>query len=187
MVMVIYQTLNEIKKLMNSVSPLIFFLHSVREWHVYKDSKMGCFLPSSQQIFRLKRHCQNTWLGMKVLCRFAVSQICWRMCALMAIAQSLVPGCRSGTPRVSGWSKGGLCSPFVPDRSDSRRCHRQNAGLGICHGAGGEFGGLLSHPHAARHVSSSAVALSSVCNAYSFFLCCTGTHLPSLTHLLGLL
>lgn len=76
MVMVIYQTLNEIKKLMNSVSPLTFFLHSVREWQVYKDGKMGCFLSSSQQIFWLKRHCQNTWLGMKVLCRFAVTRIC---------------------------------------------------------------------------------------------------------------
>lgn len=48
MVMVIYQTLNEIKKLMNSVSPLLFFLHSVREWQVYKDGKMGLsFLTAS--------------------------------------------------------------------------------------------------------------------------------------------
>lgn len=71
MVMVIYQTLNEIKKLMNSVSPLLFFLHGVREWQVYKDGKMGRFFPSSQQIFRLKSRRQNMWLGMKVLCRFA--------------------------------------------------------------------------------------------------------------------
>lgn len=76
MVMVIYQTLNEIKKLMNSVSPLFFFLHGVREWQVYKDGKMGRVFPSSQQIFQLKRHCQNTWLGMKVLCRFAITRIC---------------------------------------------------------------------------------------------------------------
>lgn len=169
--MVIYQTLNEIKKLMNSVSPLFFFLHSVREWQVYKDSKMGCLFPSSQQIFHLKSCCQNTWLGMKVLYRFAITRICWWMCALIAVVQSLVPGYRSGIAWVSGWSQGGgLCSPLVPDRSDSKQCHRQ-CWARICHRAGGEFGALLSHPHAARHVSSSALALSSVCNAYSFFLC----------------
>lgn len=148
---------------------------------------MGRFFPSSQQIFQLKSLWQNMWLGMKMRCRFAITRICWWICALIAIAQSLVPGWRSGTAQDFARSQGGLCSPLAPDWSDSRRCHRQSAGPDICHRAGGKFRGLLSHPHTARHVSSSAVALSSVCNAYSFFLCCTGTHLPSLTHLLGLL
>lgn len=187
MVMVIYQTLNEIKKLMNSISPLFLFLHSVREWQVYKDGKMGAclsfltanisaekalpeFVAGDESAVQI---CNHTDLltdactdgNSTVTCAWSWARNSpgfWMKAGRRSVLPQLQPALIAGsvTGRVLGWN--------LPQ---SRRQIRS----------------LLSHPHTGRHVSSSAPALSSVCNAHSSPLCSPGTHLPSLSRLVGLL